>query len=472
VLAADPAAPSPAAAAADANSNRALSESGQFSVLGGSSRERSEIAKRSDAHWKQFTLTSGVAPQWHHRIVVQLHDRSENVSPGGRVYPLQGGGYRFQVDLLSDEGFRWEEYRRELTKLFLFSQVIAANPNREIQDRFPFWMVTGLHTLMGYQQNGAPTEFFAGLLNTRQIPALDEVLKAEPSGFQDNVSLGIWAACSAVFVQGLFDQPNGKVRFQALLSDLGTTNKPQAELLQTHFPTLRKGAADLETWWKEQMSKMGKRTTYDVLSLAETEKRLEELLLVQPPAPKTESPSPKPGETPDQKKPTESKQEKETKPGMFSFFRKALPRTSTPAPEVPFEPVQLRFHERYLKQPWSKAVLAEKQKLLMILQAQAFPLYRPVVAGYQQVLASLLQGQVKGTGEQCDRLEQERQEIQKDMQGVEDYINWFSATQIEGTSQDFDGYARALNLLEKLEQRKRPDPISRYLDAIERELNP
>lgn len=459
----------PAKAVAPEAGARTLSESGQFSILGGQAIERSEVAKRGDSHWKLFTTTAGFPPKWHHRIVVQVYDRRDTLAPQVRAFgscrPLEGGGWRFQVDLLLDEDFRWDEFRRELTKLFLMSEIVAANPYREIQNRIPAWIETGLHTLMNYRQNGTPTEFFSGLLNTRQMLSVDELLKHVPSQFEDFVSSGIFSACSAALVQALFDQPNGRVRFQALLSDLGTSDKPVPELLQTHFPSLHQDPGDMEKWWTLQMANMSKQTNFEVLSIAETEKRLEDLLVVRAPAPAAGAEDSKSKEKSAPQKPPEAKS------GIFSFFRKK-PSQPTPEDDTPYEPVHLRFTERYLKRPWAKAVLQEKGQQLLLLQTQAFPLYRPLIGSYLQLVNALQKDQLKEIGGQLDQLEQDRQAAQKLMRGVEDYVNWFSTTQIEGFSQEFDGYSQALRLLEKLDQRKRPDPISRYLDAIERELNP
>lgn len=458
----------PAAPVAD-GVNRTLSESGLFSVLGGSAAQRSDLARRSETHWKAFAKTAGVPAQWYHRIVVQIHERAKSLAPElrvvGRIFPLEKG-YRFQVDVLQDEDFRWEDYRRELTKLFLLSQVIGSNPNREIRERIPPWLLLGIHELINFRQNGIPGEFFASLLKTRQSPSIQEILKADTLQFPDSVSSGVFSACSAALLHSLLTQPNGRARFLAFLSDLGTSSQEILPLLKEDFPVLRQEDGALETWWTQQLTSLGERNSYAVLSLPETELQLEELLLVRAPASPagTASPAPEtPAESPAPAPPP--------KPGLFGLFRKPA-GTPAAAPHAPFEPVPLRQFERYLQQPWAKTVLAEKRDRLARLQARAFPLSRANLTGYLEVVNQLQGGQTKGVGERLDQLEQERQALRQQVQGIEDHINWFSTTQIQGSSGEFDGYSQALKLLEKLEQRKRPDPISRYLDAVERELNP
>lgn len=470
-------------ATGDAGENRTSSGSGQFLVLRGSAEQRREVARRSDSLWTQFIRATGLSARWSHRIVVQLHDRTQTLAPQRRAVggfrPVEGGGYRFQVDLLQDEEFRWDDYRRELVRLFLFDQVIGANPGAPIRDRIPPWMVTGLHTVLNYRQSGVPNEVFASLLKTRQMMSVGEVLNAVPTLLQDSVSSGVFSACSAALMQALLDQPNGSVRFRALLTDLGTTDTAVEELLRQHFPPLRQNSGELEKWWIAQLTQISKRGGSAVMPLEETERLIEEVLVVR--APEAATPpgaAPEPGSEPPPEDapanpplhPDPKKSAPALKLGKFSLFRR--PAKPDQQPEPPFEPVHLRFHERYLKEPWAKAVLAEKRAQLAVLQTRAFPLYHPILSGYQEVLASLQEGRVKGLAEHLDRLEQEREAAQALMRGVEDHINWFSTTQIEGMSQDFDGYTQALNLLEKLDQRKRPDPISRYLDAVERELNP
>lgn len=459
----------PALPAAD-GVNRTLSESGLFSVLGGTAADRSELARRSETHWKVFVRTAGVPAQWHHRIIVQLHERAKSLAPEsrvvGRIFPLDKG-YRFQLDVLQDEDFRWDDYRRELTKLFVLSQIIGANPNRQIHERIPPWLLLGLQELMNFRQNGIPGDFFATLQKTRQSPSLQDILKVKSLQFPDSVSSGVFSACSAALLHALLSQPNGQARFLAFLSDLGTTDQEITALLKQDFPLLRQDDAALETWWTQQLTTLGERNSYAVLSLAETETQLDAVLLVAPPpnpsahtaAPASDKPAEQPAPAP------------APKTGLFGLFRKPA---GAPAanPQAPFEPVPLRLFERYLKQPWAKAVLGEKRDQLARLQSRSFPLSRTILAGYLEVINQLHDGQTKGVLEHLDRLEQERQALRLQVQGIEDHINWFSTTQIQGSSGEFDGYSRALKLLEKLDQRKRPDPISRYLDAVERELNP
>lgn len=472
-LSASAAEPAPPLLAPDAGANRTLSESGQFSITGGSAPARSQVGTRGDHHWKEFTKLLGIPLQWRHRIIVQVHDRAASVAPQvrvvGQITPVPGG-YRFQVDLLQDEDFRWDDYRRELTKLFLFSQVIGANSNRAIRDRFPQWLVAGLHTLLNYRQNGMPNEFFAALLNTRQMLSFADLLKAEPTQFQDSVSSGVLSACGAALVQSLLSQPNGRVRFLAWLNDVATTDQSALQLLQQHFPPLRQEPGALEQWWTGQITGMSKPSTYVVLSLRETEERLEQLLLVQP---RPAAPPPEAGAATSGSNPS-PEPKKSPKTGWLGFLRKSTAEPQADPQQEPFEPaaMHVRDYEKFLKQPWAKDALRDAQSRLVLLQANAFPLYQSVLSGYHQVLHSLLENRTKGCGDLLNRLEQERRTLQQEMLAIEDHLNWFSTTQIEGMTQEFDGYSRALQLLERLDQRKRPDPISRYLDAIERELNP
>jgi len=56
------------------------------------------------------------------------------------------------------------------------------------------------------------------------------------------------------------------------------------------------------------------------------------------------------------------------------------------------------------------------------------------------------------------------------MDEMEDYLNWYEATQISEQSGAFAGFMQAVKPVEAAP--RRPDAISKYMDLLEREFEP
>ena len=51
-----------------------------------------------------------------------------------------------------------------------------------------------------------------------------------------------------------------------------------------------------------------------------------------------------------------------------------------------------------------------------------------------------------------------------------DHLNWYEATQINRASGKFERFFEARDAIDNEVRRRRSDPISQYLDALEREF--
>jgi 5'-deoxynucleotidase YfbR-like HD superfamily hydrolase len=89
---------------------------------------------------------------------------------------------------------------------------------------------------------------------------------------------------------------------------------------------------------------------------------------------------------------------------------------------------------------------------------------RPIVAEYQQLVALLAKGRRTGLGQRLGRVKSLRAQIVARMNKVDDYMNWFEATQARTGSGVFADY---LNAAEKNENTpRRRDALSVYLDSV------
>lgn len=113
-----------------------------------------------------------------------------------------------------------------------------------------------------------------------------------------------------------------------------------------------------------------------------------------------------------------------------------------------------------------KAVLTALRRDLNVLAARAHPIYRPVIIEYAKITAILIRGRTKGVAGRMERLKASRKAVVVRLRGIDDYLDWFEATESRGPSGVFAEYLKTAESVGRPLRRKR-DPISVYLDAIE-----
>jgi hypothetical protein len=100
-----------------------------------------------------------------------------------------------------------------------------------------------------------------------------------------------------------------------------------------------------------------------------------------------------------------------------------------------------------------------------LLVGTAHPVLRPVAREYEQVAALLARGKRRGIAKRLSHLDITRRELSARMRDIDDYMNWFEATQMETQSGAFNDYLKAMNQSQVSAPRRR-DPLSVYLDAL------
>jgi hypothetical protein len=106
---------------------------------------------------------------------------------------------------------------------------------------------------------------------------------------------------------------------------------------------------------------------------------------------------------------------------------------------------------------------------LTLLGTTSNPLMRPIVNEYQQIAQLLAAGKHKGLRRRLARVKSTRTRLVARMSDVDDYLNWFEATQMENSSDQFTDYLRAAADRNSSNTRRR-DAISVYLDSVEHQL--
>jgi hypothetical protein len=110
--------------------------------------------------------------------------------------------------------------------------------------------------------------------------------------------------------------------------------------------------------------------------------------------------------------------------------------------------------------------LDQLKRDLLVLVPQTNPVLRPIGHEYQEIAALLARGKRRGVPKRLARLEFTRQQLAARMTEIDDYMNWFEATQMNVGSGNFTGYLKAVGQSQLPAQRRR-DPLSVYVDALE-----
>jgi hypothetical protein len=133
------------------------------------------------------------------------------------------------------------------------------------------------------------------------------------------------------------------------------------------------------------------------------------------------------------------------------------------------KPANLSELSRRKLSPEEKAAVDHMSQALLLLVGTAHPVLRPVSREYQQIAALLTRGKRRGIAKRVSHLDSTRKELVARMGDIDDYMNWFEATQMENQSGAFSEYLKAANQSEVLAPR-RGDPLSVYLDALEDQI--
>jgi hypothetical protein len=197
------------------------------------------------------------------------------------------------------------------------------------------------------------------------------------------------------------------------LSD--ASNDPLADL-KARFPVL---ADNAEKTWQLALNRLKSLQTFRLLTFAESERRLDELLRVKISDP--------------------GKQEKE---------------------------VRLDELAQHKLTASEKMTLDQLKRDLMYLVPQTNPVLRPIGREYQEIVELLVRGKRRGVSKRLARLEQIRQQLAARMTEIDDYLNWFEATQMNSGSGNFTGYLKAVDQ-SQVPAPRRHDPLSVYVDALE-----
>jgi hypothetical protein len=400
---------------------RSVSPSQQFVIYGADAAVRGAVSNLAERTKTNFLALLRQRDEWMLPIVINLEPQQANlpeVPPANLRFSQTGFGLKLQVDLILSRNLDPSFAERELLRSILLemmyrkqSQIVAGSRYVEPPD----WLIDGVLALTPGRDRG---ELFDALTTTEKTQPLEKFLLQRP-GLLDSAGRVLYRAYSLTLVQLLLERTDGPARVAQYIGRLSRASSDPLADLAAQFPFL---AGDSERMWQSSLRQLKNFPAYQLLTFAESERRLNELL----------------------------------------HLKIAQPND---------EPRQVALRDlaaRKLSQTEKMALSTASRELLPFV-TQANPVLRPIAREYAQITALLARAKRKGVAKHLAKVETTHSQLAARMSDIDDYMNWFEATQIPNGSGNFKDYLKAVDQ-SQLSTSKRRDPLTIYVDALEDQL--
>jgi hypothetical protein len=284
----------------------------------------------------------------------------------------------------------------------------------------PDWLVEGVLGLQPGGDSDDDGELMRTIVASKKITPLEEIVRQRRAQL-DAPSRQLHAAYARALVQLLLDAPGGRSKFIRFVTDLPDAQNDAMADLRAHFSETL-GRAQRK-WWALCVAQLSATDRSKTLGAAETGARLDRIL-----------------------------------------------RFSITAPDGTARDYSLGDYEFYRKLPAHREVLRQVVQQLLLLSTRAHPSYRAIVQEEYELTKLLARGKTRRVPERLARVASYRAAIQRQASEVDDYLNWYEATQSKTMSSAFSQVLDEAKAADAALPRRR-DPISVYLDSIEMETN-
>jgi hypothetical protein len=401
-----------------------LSPSREFVIYGADATLRGTISELAEQTKTNLLALLRQRDGWKTAVVINLQSQQANlpeIPPANLRVSQTGFGVKLQLDLTVGQNFDGSLIERQLLRAILFEMIYRDGgelaPGARLVEP-PDWLLEGALALTPGREREALVE---ALSTADKGKSLQEFL-AQRFDLLDSAGRMLCRAYSVALVQLLLDEGGGRARLARYISNLSHASNDRVADLKACFPQLRD---DVEKKWRSSVARLSEHQTYQLLSFAESKRRLDELLQINIS--------------------DGSRNRGRPKPANLS----ELSRRKLSAEE--------------------KTAVNHMSQGLLLLVGTAHPVFRPVAREYQQIAALLIRGKRRGITKRVSDLDGIRRELAARMGDIDDYMNWFEATQMENQSGAFNDYLKAANQ-SQVSAPRRLDPLSVYLDALEDQI--
>jgi hypothetical protein len=397
-----------------ASPERSVSPSHQFIIYGADVVLRGAVSNLAEQTKTNLLALLRQRDGWKIAVVINLQPQQANlpeIAPAELHFSQTGSGPKLQLDLTVSQDLDASLMERELLRTILLEMIYRKQPNIAPGTVFvqpPDWLLDGVLALAPGRDRGSLVEAF--LMADKALP-LEEFLGKRPE-LLDSAGRLLYRAYSFALVQLLINEAEGSARLSRYIGNLSIASNDPLNDLKAQFPVLANYPKKI---WRSAVAQLSDAENYHLLTFAESERRLDELLRVKLPD--------------------------TTKSADLSSFVRQKPSAA------------------------EKAALKQSSQDLLLFVGRANPVLRPVAREYQQIAMLLARGKRRGVAKRLARLQATRQNLAARMNDIDDYMNWFEATQMESGSGNFTDYIKAADQSLRSTPRRR-DPLSVYLDSL------
>lgn len=404
-----------------------MSNSRQFIVYGSDRGLRAGICDLGERTKASLLTTLQHRDEWKTPIVVAVQRRAANLpdAPPARLnFSQTGFGLKLQLELTFDADAKRGAIQRELLRVLLLEMMYRDAPETPagtVLGQPPDWLVDGMLTLASSGDSSPDAISQATLAEASKSLNLGEFLHKQ-SALLESPSRTVYSAQAGGLVSMLASLPDGRGRLVRFIRKLPQASSDPAGDLQDHFPELGGKLELVQQSWARALAALS-HEGYGMLSCEHTERALIELLPLEL-----------------------GKAGDDANTYMLDEFPKFIGSAAAPRS------------------------LQMLQQRLLVLSGRANPLYAPIISEYQRVVALLRGKKTNKLSERLARIRGDREQITRLMISIDDYMNWFEATQSQSVSGAFVEYMRAADSAATRDA-WRHDPISVYLDALQIQLS-
>ena len=414
------------ASAAYAGKPRSTSTSRQFIVYGADVRVRGAMCDLAEKTKANLLRLLDLRDNWKTPLIINLDYPQANL-PDVPVAQLDfsqlGFGLKLQLNLLVTGEMRGREVQRQLLRAILIEMMYRDRGNIAAGTPYvapPDWLVDGVLELQPGRDSDDNAKLLQTMVSAQKITPLEDLVRQRRQQL-DAPSRQLHDAYAMALLQLLCDAPDGRRKLAQFITDLPVAPNDALADLRAHFPeTLGRSPAK---WWDLSVARLSASDRHETLSAAETATRLDRLL-----------------------------------------------RFSIPAPDGSAQDYSLGDYEVFRKLPVHRAVLGRVSRQLLLLGALAHPSYRSIVQEDYELTELIARGKLGKVRPRLERVASYRQVVERQKNEIDDYLNWYEATQPKKMSGTFSQLLETAKAADEPQPRRR-DPISVYLDSIEMETN-
>src|SRR5437762_2976656 len=350
-------------AAYAAQPEHSTSPSRQFVIYGADAKARGAISGLAEQTKTNLLGLLRQRDDWKTPVVVNLQSQQSNLPelpPADLRFSQTGFGIKLQLDLTISKDVDVSLVERELLRAILLEMIYRNRPHitaGALLVEPPDWLIDGALALAPGRDRGPLIE---ALGNPEKPLALEKFLRQRP-GFFDSSGRSLYRAYAFALVQMLLDGKNGGAQLAKYIGHLyDSSNDPLADL-KAQFPLL---ADDAERTWQLALNRLKSLQTFRLLTFAESELHLDELL-----------------------------------------------RIKISEPRKPEKLVRLDELAQHKLSASEKMALDQLKRDLLFFVPQSNPVLRPIGREYQEIAALLARGKRRGVSKRLSRLEVKRQQL-------------------------------------------------------------